>query len=179
MELNELTIEEYSLLLEEKKSVPGGGSALSLVLELAIDLMLMVCNFTINKKNYENVQDEIIALKKRLLEMKKQTHNLINEDAKAYIQVMNAFKTNNVDIISKSSLYACEVPYQLFILTEETEIIGKRIVEIGNKNLISDAYIGIDLCKSIYPGCILNIKCNIDNILENEDKEKYFKIIGR
>ena len=177
MELSKLTIEEYSSLLEAKKSVPGGGSALSLVLELALDLVLMTCNFTIDKIGYESVQEEIIEIKNKLLVLKQKAHLLIDEDGKAYQQVMDAFRSKDKLKISESSLYACEVPYQLFSLAKMCESLGLRVTEIGNKNLVSDAYIGIDLCKSIYPGCIANIKCNIDNIIDEEKKIKYLEII--
>ena len=46
MKLSDLTINEYFDLLSSKKSVPGGGSCLGLVLEASCSLGLMVCNFT-------------------------------------------------------------------------------------------------------------------------------------
>ena len=66
MKLSDLTINEYFDLLSSKKSVPGGGSCLGLVLEASCSLGLMVCNFTLDKKGYENVQTEIFFLKEEL-----------------------------------------------------------------------------------------------------------------
>lgn len=177
MKLSDLTIKEYSLLLEEKKAIPGGGSALSLVLELAIDLILMTCNFTIDKKNYESVQDEIKLIKEELLIMKEKTHSLIDEDGVAYNNLMEAYKSKNINQISACSIYACEVPYQLYLLAKNTEKLGIRVSQIGNKNLVSDAFIGVNLTESIYPGCLANIKCNIDNILDENIKMKYLEIV--
>ena len=59
MSFQKLTIEEYQLQLESKKSTPSGGSALALILETAASLCLMVCNLTINKKGYEEVRYQI------------------------------------------------------------------------------------------------------------------------
>ena len=177
MKLSDLTIKQYSLLLEEKKATPGGGSALSLVLELAIDLVLMCCNFTIDKKNYENVQDEIKIVRMILSSMKEEVHTLIDEDGVAYDKLMEAYRSKDENKISKASVYACEVPYQLFKLARDTEKIATKISKICNQNLVSDALIAIDLAKSVYPGCKANINCNIDNILNEDDKNKYLEIL--
>lgn len=176
MKLNQLTIEEYSTLLEEKKSIPGGGSALALVLELATDLSLMTCNFTVNKNGYEEVQIEIKSIIEKLKIIKDSAHQLIDEDGIAYQQVMNAYKSKDSLKISKASIYACEVPYKLFKLTKECEELCLRTSKIGNKNLLSDALISLDLCHSIYSGCLNNIKCNIDNILDENIKNKYLQL---
>ena len=177
MKLSDLTIKQYSLLLEEKKATPGGGSALSLVLEIAIDLVLMCCNFTIDKKNYEKVQDEIKIVRMILSSMKEEVHKLIDEDGVAYDKLMEAYRSKDDNKISKASIYACEVPYQLFILARDTEKIATKISKICNQNLVSDALIAIDLAKSIYPGCQLNIKCNVNHILDEEIKNKYLEIL--
>lgn len=176
MKLNELTINEYSALLEAKKSVPGGGSCLALVLELACDLGLMTCNFTIEKKGYEGVQEEVLSLCNRLKSIKEKANNLINLDGEAYQQVMNAFRSKDEVEIKKASLFACEVPYEVYTLTKEVEDICERLYLIANKNVISDAKIGSDLCKAIYPGCRYNIECNINQV-EEEKREKYISLL--
>lgn len=177
MKLNELTINEYSTLLAAKKSAPGGGSALALVLELACDLGLMVANFTINKKGYEPYFEEINKITAALLEYKQIANRLIDEDAIAYKGVMDAFKSQEKKLIEQASIYACEVPFTLYTTTSEVEKLCSRLYEIGNKNLISDAKIGTELCKSIYSGCVDNIKCNIDNIASLDVKKKYLEIL--
>ena len=50
MSFKDLSIEEYNHALGEKKSTPGGGSALAITLSLACSLLLMVINFTLDKK---------------------------------------------------------------------------------------------------------------------------------
>lgn len=177
MKLNELTILEYSNLLESKKSVPGGGSALALVLELSCSLCLMVCNFTIEKKGYENVTDRVKNIAEEVKEIKNQAHILIDEDGLAYQMVMDAYKTKDASLISKASIYGCEVPFKLFNLTKKCELLCEEMIKIGNKNLKSDAKIGRDLCKAIYEGCLDNIRCNIDSIIEENIKEKYLNLL--
>ncbi len=177
MKLSDLTINEYSFKLADKKSTPGGGSALALVLELACDLGIMVCNFTIDKIGYEQFNEEVSSIKDRLQEFKLLAHDLIDKDAEAYQNVMDAFKSKNKDDISKASIFACKVPYSLYVTTQKVEEYCERLYLIGNKNLISDAKIGKDLCKSIYQGCLDNIKCNVNNIEDKKEREFYLDIL--
>ena len=103
MKLNELTINEYSSLLAAKKSVPGGGSCLALVLELAWDLGLMSVNFTIDKKGYESVREEESSLGEKLNLIKTRANELIELDGLAYQQVLDAFKSKDVKKIQDAS----------------------------------------------------------------------------
>ena len=68
------------------------------------------------------------------------------------------------ELIEKYSLEASMVPYNLYLLTERVQVIADELFIIGNKNVVSDAKIASDLCYSIYPGCVLNIKANINNV---------------
>ena len=176
MKLNDLTIYEYSSLLAAKKSVPGGGSCLALVLELACDLGLMSVNFKIEKKGYESVREEVSSLGEKLNLIKTRANELIELDGLAYQQVMDAFKSKDVKKIQDASLYACEVPYELYRLSFEVEDICERLFVIANKNIISDAKIGSDLAKSVRPGCVSNIGCNINQVKE-EKREKFLSLL--
>ena len=56
------------------------------------------------------------------------------------------------------------VPYRLFNETKKLQQIAEVLVEIGNKNVQSDAIIALDLCNAIYRGSILNIEANLPYI---------------
>lgn len=176
MKLSELTIKEYSSLLSARKSTPGGGSCLSLVLELACDLGLMMANFTLGKKGYEDVEEKVSKIVDELETIKLRAHTLIDLDGDAYGKVMTAYKNGDKKEIEEASLYACEIPYELYNLTKKTEELCLTLVNIGNKNLVSDAKIAIDLCLSIYNGCLLNIKANISNV-EEIKREKFLSLL--
>ena len=66
MSFKDLSIEEYNHALGEKKSTPGGGSALAITLSLACSLLLMVMNFTLDKKGYEEHQKRMVELKENI-----------------------------------------------------------------------------------------------------------------
>lgn len=174
MEYSNLLIGEYTEYLSKKTSVPGGGSALALVSEIAASLAMMTANFTIGKKGYEGIENLVTNHLKTLAQIKHRVHLLIDQDAIAFSELMEAFKCG-VNIEEKS-LVAIEVPYQLYILTQEIEESAKFLKEHGNKNVASDASIAVDLCQSVYPGCLLNIKTNLSSISDDRLKEKYLKL---
>ena len=176
MNFSELTIKEYSDILASRTSVPGGGSCLALVLELSCSLGLMTANFTLNKKGYEDVEEKVKELIDRLTQIKDRAHALIDLDGDAYQNLMKAYKSGDKKEIEQASLYACEVPYELYTLTKEAEDLCSLIASIGNKNVVSDAKISLDLCSSIYNGCIMNIKCNI-NYVEETKREKFLSLL--
>ena len=89
---------------------------------------------------------------------------------------MDAFRSKDEDKIKEASLYACEVPYELYNLSFSVEELCERLFVIANKNVISDAKIGSDLSKAVRPGCISNIKCNINQVAE-EKREKFLLLL--
>lgn len=168
MEYKDLKIEHYNELLSAKKSTPGGGSALAITLSLACSLCNMVINFTIEKKGYEHLKEKLIEYQKKINLYLKNAYQYADLDSKTFSDLMAAYKSQDQDEIARCSKEASLVPFNLYLLTERVQTIADDLFLIGNKNVVSDAKIASDLCYSIYPGCILNIKANIKNISDQE-----------
>lgn len=168
MSFQNLSIKEYMSLLSQKRATPGGGSALAITLELSISLCLMVVNFTIDKKGYEKVQNRMKELLITLNEFNNMASSLADEDSISFKELMIAFKTGDKIIISNAAKVTCEVPYRLYLLTEQVEQIAQELMLNGNKNVYPDAKTAQDLCYAIYPGCKANIEANISYILDEE-----------
>ena len=179
MKLSEMTIKEYSNILGAKKPTPGGGSALALVCELAIDLGLMVGNFTINKKGYEEVQEEVLSYMDTLQELKKTANELIDKDGEAYAKVVTAYKNGSKEDLNIASIEACEVPYILYMIANQTKFINKRLSIIGNKTIITDSLIAVELSDAVLHGSLENIKCNINSISDDESRQKYKDLLDK
>lgn len=168
MEYKSLTIEHYNELLKAKKSTPGGGSALAITLSLACSLCQMVINFTLNKKGYESLEEKLLSYSKELDSLLINSYQYADLDSKAFNELMDAFRIKDNELIEKKSIEASLVPFNLYLLTERVQLIADDLFIIGNKNVTSDAKIASDLCYSIYPGCVLNIKANMKNIHDEE-----------
>ncbi|MDD6302872.1 MAG: cyclodeaminase/cyclohydrolase family protein [Bacillales bacterium] len=172
MSFQQNTIEEYLDLLGSKKPAPGGGSALALVLETAASLGMMVCNLTIDKKGYEHLNEKIKSTLVELESVKNVAKELMDLDASSFTELMSAFKTKDKTLIETAAYKSAMVPYRLFLETKKLQNIVEELSIIGNKNVVSDAMIAVDLCKSIYPGCKLNFDANIPFV--NDTKKEYF-----
>ena len=110
MELLNLSVKDYLDELSKKVSTPGGGSALAIVLSLSASLGLMALNFTVNKKGYEDKQEKVKEYILKFEEIKNVGEKLIDEDAKSYKALMDAYRKKDETAIRKAACYACEVP---------------------------------------------------------------------
>ncbi|MGN1295390.1 MAG: cyclodeaminase/cyclohydrolase family protein [Bacilli bacterium] len=167
MSFKDLSIEEYNRILGEKKSTPGGGSALAITLSLACSLCLMVINFTIDKKGYEDHKERLLILKEKMEQIEEKAFSLADEDSLTFKALMASYKYQDSDLISQRAKECCLVSYNLYLYTEQVEAIARELILKGNKNLISDAKIAASLCISIYPGCKMNIEANMSSIKDS------------
>ena len=92
MSFKDLSIEEYNHALGEKKSTPGGGSALAITLSLACSLLLMVINFTLDKKGYEEHQKRMVELKENITRIQEEAFVLADEDSLTFKALMASYK---------------------------------------------------------------------------------------
>ena len=171
MNFKDKTIAEYINNVSERTSVPGGGSVLALVNELSCGLLLMVSRFTLNKKGYEEIHEKIIEIISVLEESKSELHDLIDEDAIAFSSLMEAFSSKNEDLISKASIEAAIVPQSLYFEAKKLIAIAEELIKIGNKNVISDAQIALDLSKSTLNGCLHHVEINLSAIKDEAIKK--------
>ena len=76
--LTDQTVAQFLDALASSAPAPGGGSAAALSGALGAALVSMVCNLTVGKKNYADVQDEIGALVKQSEDLRRKLSE-INE----------------------------------------------------------------------------------------------------
>ena len=176
MELLNLSVKDYLDELSKKVSTPGGGSALAIVLSLSASLGLMALNFTINKKGYEDKQEKVKEYILKFEEIKNIGEKLIDEDAKSYKALMDAYRKKDETAIRKAACYACEVPLTLYL---KAKILEEYLIDIHplcNKNLLSDVDIALDLINSVYSGSKTNLLLNIADVPE-EKKMEYLSLL--
>ncbi|GAI93060.1 unnamed protein product, partial [marine sediment metagenome] len=78
--------------LASDSPAPGGGSVAALAGSLGAALSSMVCNLTIGKEKYADVQQEIKDTLKKSEQLRKELIKLIDKDTEAFNDVMKAFK---------------------------------------------------------------------------------------
>ncbi|MDO8734340.1 MAG: cyclodeaminase/cyclohydrolase family protein [Elusimicrobiota bacterium] len=182
------SLKEYLNDLSAKLPAPGGGSAAAVVSATGVSCLLMVANFTLNKKGYEKYNDvikEIIAI---LSESQKSVCELIDEDVTAYTVLAVAYKLpKNTDDeikerkekIQEALKNSLSVPCKIFEISVAVLTSAERLTEIGNKNLLSDVACGVSILRAGIESAKFNIDINLkfmdDADFKEETKIKYEK----
>jgi len=190
MEYLDTTIKKYLDDLALNLPAPGGGSAAALVSCLGISCLLMVANFTVSKKGYESVQEEIKNIIAELSKNKMELEKYIDKDVKAYNEVVTAFKlpkNTPVEIetrekkIQEATKNAAYVSFEMMKFSHQCLIFAERLLEIGNKNLVTDIACGVLF---LYSGILaakynvlINLKSIKDTSFTQDIKKEVKKIV--
>ena len=86
------SVREFLEKVAEKTPTPGGGSIAALAGAIACSLAEMVCNLTIGKKKYAGVEGKMKELANKMKQRRQEFLKLVEEDAKAFDEVMKAYK---------------------------------------------------------------------------------------
>ena len=167
------TLQEYFNDLSSSSPTPGGGNVAAMCGALAASLGMMVCNLTIGKKKYADVEEEMISLKDKLAGFQKRFITLGKNDNEAFDRVMSAFKLpkeaeSEKELrsakIEKATLGAAEVPAD--VMKSCTDILPfiKTVVEKGNKNSLSDAGVAVSLIATAAESAYLNVMINCSSL---------------
>ena len=163
------TLQEYFNELSSNSPTPGGGNVAAMCGALSASLVMMVCNLTIGKKKYADVEPEMIKLKEELEGYQKKFFELGTKDNEAFDKVMEAFKLpKETDSekelrtakIEEATIGAAEVPEDVMQVCSEILPMLKTIIEKGNKNSLSDAGVAVSLIATAAESAYLNVMIN-------------------
>ncbi len=171
--LVKLPVEEFSQVLGSNSPAPGGGSVAALSGSLGASLVLMVCNLSIGKADYEAFQVELVEALNQAQILSDSLLERVDLDTEAFNSVMAAFKmTKQTKNEKKTRSEAIQTGFKqavqspLGIARECLEVLklAKNLLGKSNSSALSDlgvaslqAYAGLE-------GAIMNVKINIPSI---------------
>ncbi|MFA5804236.1 MAG: cyclodeaminase/cyclohydrolase family protein [Melioribacteraceae bacterium] len=167
------TLQEYFNELSSNSPTPGGGNVSALCGALSSSLGIMVCNLTIGKKKYAEVEQEMISLKDKLDGMQKRFIELGQQDNASFDKVMDAFKLpketdeeKNIrsKAIEEATIGATAAPIDVIQTSKAILPILEIIIDKGNKNSISDAGVAVALVGTAAKGAYLNVLINCSSL---------------
>lgn len=177
MKLGELTSASFLDELASGKPTPGGGGAAAYTGALATALISMVANLTVSKKDYkdveDNIQDILVETEMHRLDLLK----LVDKDAEVFSELMASFqlpkttekeKAKRTETIQAALKAAAAVPLEIARKCEVIIKLSSEIVEIGNKNAITDATISGILARAALRSALFNVKINLISIKDRE-----------
>ena len=179
--LASMKINSFLSELASSSPAPGGGSVAALSGALGIALTSMVCNLTIGKEKYENVQNDVKKTLKQSEKLRKKLTRLIDEDTTAFNDVMKAFKMPKETeeqkkkrsvAIQEGYKKAAQTPLETAKTCAEALNLAKTVAEIGNINSITDAAVSALMIESGLKSAILNVKINLGSIKDEKFTQK-------
>lgn len=182
--LEKKTVKEFVEELASSSPAPGGGSVSAISASLASALTSMVCNLTVGKKSYNELEEDkkasIDETLKECEELKFKFLDLMDEDTKVFLELMETFKmpkdteeekkvrSEKIQLGYKKSL---EVPLSTAKAAFELYKYILIAAQYGNKNAVSDAGVAALMTQSAIEAAILNVKINMSSIKDEEYKD--------
>lgn len=171
------TISSFLEVLSDKTPVPGGGGAAALSSAIGAALGSMVASLTIGKKTYAAVEEEMIALKDKALQIESELLTLMEEDARCFEPLAAAYKlpadTEEDKAIKEETLEqcakaACRPPYEIMCKTCEAIELTEQFARKGSKLAVSDAGCAAATLKGALFSAALNIFINTKSLKDRE-----------
>jgi formiminotetrahydrofolate cyclodeaminase len=171
--LAELTVRDLSARLASRDPVPGGGSASALAGALAAALVEMVCELTVGRPDYADVEPVARQVRAAAAELRAALLAAADEDATAYAAVAAARRlprdtdeerTARKAAVAEASVAATEVPLRVVRLAGDVVELAASIGPIGNRNAASDAAVAALLGAAAARGAAFNVRINLPSL---------------
>ncbi len=168
------TIREYIEDLSGKTDAPGGGSASALSGAIGASLGAMVCEFTLGKKKYADVEERIKELLRQINSSRDKLFELMQKDVDVFHNEMNKAysmpketeeQKQQRKLAIEQACKACVTP-PVEISRECVKLLRllKELAEKGNTMLISDIGVACELIRASFSGAKLNVEINLKYI---------------
>ncbi len=166
-------VNDFLAELASASPTPGGGSVAALSGALGASLCSMVCNLTIGKKKYVEVEEDLKRVLKETERLRLELTRLIDEDAAAFDKVMVAMKlpkeTDDEKAARKAAIQdslvdAASVPLAVMDKCVEVVELSVAVAEKGNVNAVSDAGVAALNARAGAHAARLNVLINLGGI---------------
>lgn len=170
--------------LSSKDVEMGGGSIIGLNLSSVCSLIEYICNLTIGKKRYIDVEESAKKILEEAEILKNESLEIIDKDKEILEKILLCYKTRNEDKQNYNKILqeAVDFSFQTLELSYKVLKLVLDISKIGNLMLVSDFEIGTYMAYSCVESSVTNIKINLQNVEDEvyieKMKNKYYKILG-
>ena len=167
--LIDMNLEKFAFETASESPAPGGGSISAYSGAMGAALATMVANLSANKRGWDDRWEEFSSWAEKGISYQKELLMLVDEDTKAFNQIMDAFKLpkeNESDIkkrneaIQNATKNAILTPYRVMQVALDSMSVIKKMAEIGNPNSITDACVAALCARTAVRGAFLNVQIN-------------------
>lgn len=172
-EIKDNSLQNYFDTLASKNATPGGGSAAALMGAQAAALVSMVCNLTIGKPKYIEIEAQMQDLLEKSEKLREDFTKMIKADVDVFNRLMETYslpkETNDekearsvaIQLVLKD---ATDVPLECAKASVEVIKLSRYVAENGNTAVISDAGVGVMSAYAALKSAALNVYINAANL---------------
>ena len=164
--------------LASERSTPGGGGAAAISGAMGAALVSMVCNLTIGKPKYVEVEAELKEVLAASEKLRAELTKAIGDDVKAFDAVMGAYglpkgetdedKAARTAKIQAALKEATDVPLECARLCAEVVKLSRVVADKGNLNVVSDAGVAVQSAYAGLMSAALNVRVNAKSIKDRD-----------
>jgi len=167
--IKDQSIERFLDELASKAPTPGGGSAAAIIGSMGAALASMVCNLTVGKEKYADVEGDLRTALEAAEGLRARLLDMVNEDVRVFDAVMAAYalprdsdadKTARTGAIQRALREATEVPLACARACAELIDITEVVAHKGNPGVISDAGVAVLAAHAALRSAALNVYIN-------------------
>ncbi len=159
--------------LASKAPTPGGGSAAAIMGAQSAALTSMVCNLTIGKPKYAEVENDMQALLQKSEALREELTGMIQADIDVFNRLMATYalpketddqKTLRSAAIQQALSEATEIPLACARACAQAVELSRIAADIGNSAAISDAGVAVMAAYSGLKSAALNVYINAGSL---------------
>jgi formiminotetrahydrofolate cyclodeaminase len=179
-EIKDKSIQIFLDELASKSATPGGGSVSALLGAQSAALTSMVCNLTLGKPKYAEVEAEMQVLLQKSEALREKLTGLIKADVDVFNRLMAAYglpkgtdeeKYARAEVIQAVLKAATEVPLDCARACAEAIKLSRCAANKGNPGVISDAGAAVMAGYGGLKSAALNVYINTGNLKDRQFAE--------
>jgi len=172
-EIKDKSIEVFLDELASKKATPGGGGAAAVMGAQSAALTSMVCNLTIGKPKYAEVDAEMQTLLKQSETLREELTSMIKADVDVFDKLMASYglpkNTDEEKALRSAQIQsvlkeATIVPLECAKACGEAIKLSRIAADKGNVGVISDAGVAVMAAYAALKSAALNVYINAGSI---------------
>lgn len=157
--------------LASKAPTPGGGGASALAGALGAALCTMVGNYTVGKKKYADVEEDVKALMAKAEDIRARLLAQVDADAAAFEPLSRAYAIPKDDptrgeVMEQCLRDAAAAPMEILRLCCQAIDLHREMLDKGSVMMLSDVGTGVVLCWGALYGAALNVKVNTKSMAD-------------
>ncbi len=170
-------IQQFLDELASKAATPGGGSAAGVMGATGAALVSMVCNLTVGKEKYADVEGEMQDALAKAEALRETLTDMIRQDVEVFDKLMATYglpkqsddeKSARSTAIQASLREATDVPLACARACAEIIDVCRVVAEKGNKGVISDAGVAVLAAFAALRSAALNVYINAGGIKDRD-----------